>query len=64
MGLIRRCDNCYRNESECSIETYKVKKENYSEIFIWDAWEKVDICTDCLREIRKIVLKGKKDELR
>lgn len=58
MSLVRTCDVCYRDQYECSIVTYKVKKENYSSIFVWDAWDNVDICTECLREIRRIVKRG------
>lgn len=63
MSKIKICDICKRrnNKFDCFVESYKVKKKDDDSIFdLLFCWERIDICTDCLREIRKIVLKGKK----
>jgi hypothetical protein len=58
--IIKRCDICGRNEfdMDCRIEKYKLKKEQYS----WydRSWQCLDICSDCLSEIRRKV-RGKND---
>lgn len=53
------CDICKRVDSiDCiNIEHYKLKKEVYN--WYESSWERLDICTDCLSEIRRKVKKGK-----
>ena len=50
---IKVCDNCGRtqNEVDCNIYSFKVKRQNLLRPKIWN---NVDICYDCLREIRRI----------
>ena len=50
---IKVCDNCRRtqNEVDCNIYSFKIKKQNLLHTKIWN---NVDICYDCLREIRRI----------
>ena len=50
---IKVCDNCRRtqNEVDFNIYSFKVKRQN---LFHPKRWNRVDICYDCLREIRRI----------
>lgn len=51
MSKITRCDICGRTSLEAfMIDKYKLKKETYN----WHecSWERLDICTDCVDEIR------------
>ena len=54
-----KCDFCNRDESQMAgpIIRHKVKRGYYgANIF---NWYKVDICTECLDEIRRKVREGK-----
>lgn len=63
MSCVSTCDICGREEREIDcgdIDHFKVKKEFHS---WWDhGWERIDICTDCLRKIRKAVRNKNKEE--
>ena len=51
MSKITRCDICGRTSLEAfNIDRYKLKKE----VCGWHerSWQKLDICTDCIDEIR------------
>ena len=55
---ILKCDICGRTSDEVSnMNKYKLKKEAYC--FDGCLWERLDICDDCLAEIRKRVLNNK-----
>jgi hypothetical protein len=63
MACIEVCDVCGRTRNEmaafCDIEHYKVKKETCN--WYERSWDRIDICYDCLREIRNKVRKGGKN---
>ena len=54
-----KCDFCGRDESKLSgpVIRHKVKRQYYGG-YIFN-WYKVDICVDCLAEIRRKVRVGK-----
>lgn len=51
---VRICDICKRNENDmaCNIYSHKIKTENN---IYPGRWDKIDICHDCLTEIRRKV---------
>lgn len=51
---VKICDVCKRNENDmnCNIYSHKVKRENKLHPGRWD---KIDICYDCLTDIRRKV---------
>lgn len=53
---VTKCDICRRVDG-IDIDHYKLKKEVYN--WYESSWECLDICTDCLSEIRRKVKKGK-----
>lgn len=62
MAETLRCDICNRTEYDmpilAPISRYKLKRDNE----FGYGWERMDICEDCMREIRKKVRKGGTDE--
>jgi hypothetical protein len=55
---ILKCDICGRTSNDTSnINKYKLKKEVYN--WYECSWEQLDICDDCVAEIRKRVLSNK-----
>ena len=64
MGCVNTCDICGRTLLElpgyADIDRYKLKKLTY--LWYERSWDRVDICTECLDEIRKKVRKGGTDE--
>ena len=58
---ILKCDICGRTSSEVfMMHRHKLKRETYT--FDGFMWERLDICDDCLQEIRNRVRKGGKKE--
>ena len=64
MGCINTCDICKRTARElpilAEINHFKMKKETYS----WHerSWERIDICSECEREIRFKVQQAKEEK--
>lgn len=58
MSDIKICDICRRNAYECDeeIREYAIKRKR----LVSGKWEYLDICTDCLREIKKKVKENAK----
>ena len=64
MGCVSTCDICKRTERElpilAQIDHFKMKKETYN----WHecSWERIDICTECEREIRDRIKAAKEEK--
>lgn len=61
MAEVLQCDICRRTKHDMcilvDIERYALKRANKYSM----GWEKLDICDDCIREIRNKVKRGDKD---
>lgn len=58
MSEIKICDICRRNAYKCDeeIREYAIKRKR----LVSGKWEYLDICADCLREIKKKVKENAK----
>lgn len=56
---ITKCDICGQIEKD--IEHYKLKKKVYDWYDAINRWEYIDICTECLQEIRTKVRQRKRE---
>jgi len=54
--MVCKCDICGRVEGNVDIEHYKLKKKVHN--WYESSWDYLDVCTDCIMDIRIRVKKG------